>query len=156
MYDIRQDTISKRRSPANGEMKGYKERGRSRGEATNGCERVKGWEERILAVGSYSTEKEQGGEGLVLPSPEGGRLHTRVMVESGKVVLPDILVGSKEERAAWFSPGYGMRVPARAIRVRQIFVGRCALVCCFSTSSRMPPMLIGVRGDVASNATYRY
>jgi hypothetical protein len=31
-------------------VKGYKERGRSRGEATNGCERVKGWEERIFAV----------------------------------------------------------------------------------------------------------
>jgi hypothetical protein len=43
-------------------MKGYKERGRSRGEATNGCERVKGWEERIFAVLFYGWQMEDSGE----------------------------------------------------------------------------------------------
>lgn len=38
------------RNSANGGIKGYKERGRSRGEAADGCKRVKGWAERIFAV----------------------------------------------------------------------------------------------------------
>jgi hypothetical protein len=43
-------------------MKGYKERGRSRGEANNGWERVKGWEERIFAVLFCGWQVEDSGE----------------------------------------------------------------------------------------------
>jgi hypothetical protein len=43
-----QAKLSEFRNSANGRMKGYKERGRSRGEATDGCDRAKGWEERIF------------------------------------------------------------------------------------------------------------
>jgi len=50
------------RSSADGGMKGYKERGRSRGEATNGWERVKGWEERIFAVLFCGWQVEDSGE----------------------------------------------------------------------------------------------
>ncbi len=38
------------RNSANGGIKGYKWRSRSRGEAADGCKRVKGWAERIFAV----------------------------------------------------------------------------------------------------------
>lgn len=89
-----------------------------------------------------SVEAWQGGAGVVLRSPQGARLYVWMPCEENAVASPEVLAGSDEERAAWFSPGYGTRVPARALRVRRQFVGQTALITGLSTLSRAAPTLI--------------
>lgn len=90
----------------------------------------------------------QGGTGFVLRSPEGARLHTWMLGGSGEAGCPEVLVGGEEERAAWFSPGYGKRVAARALSVRRKFVGQCALMTCFSTSNQISPAFMEQDGAI--------
>lgn len=76
------------------------------------------------------------GAGFILQSPEGARLHVWMLEGSHhKTTLPDILIGNDEERVAWFSPCYGVRVPAKTLKIQREFVGQTALLTCLSTSN---------------------
>ncbi len=84
----------------------------------------------------------EAGEGapcIILRSPGGARLPIWLLGKANEPHLPEILVGSEEERGAWFSPGYGTRVPTRALRVRSEFVEQGTLATCFSTSKQIVP-----------------
>ena len=48
--------------------------------------------------------------------------------------MPDVLTGSDEERGAWFSPGYGTRLPTKALRIHGEFEKRTTVFTCLSTS----------------------
>ena len=80
------------------------------------------------------------GSGVRLQSPDGTRLDARAFID-GELALPDVLVGSEDERAVWFSPGYGLRVPTRALRIKRRFVGRATLVTSVSASKSPAPMI---------------
>lgn len=84
----------------------------------------------------------EAGEGapcIVLRSPTGTRLPIWLLGKANEPHLPEILIGSEEERGAWFSPGYGTRVPTRALRFRSEFVEQGTLATCFSTSKHIVP-----------------
>lgn len=76
---------------------------------------------------------------LILRAPDGTRLYAWMPQEAES---PEIVVGSDEETAAWFSPGYGTRVPAQAIRVRREFAEGTSLITFLSTSDHTTPLLI--------------
>ena len=101
---------------------------------------------------------------LTLRSPEGSRLYAHVLGCSDEASLPEIVYGSEGERSAWFSPQYGTRVPASAIRVRRGFRGRATLMTCLSTSHTMaptfseqdPPFRVELRGREGGEETLFY
>jgi uncharacterized heparinase superfamily protein len=80
----------------------------------------------------------------VLTSPEGHRLYAST---SGEGRL-EVMAGSEGERGAWFSPGYGTRVPSRALTFRQACDGSCRLVTCLSASERARPVVTREDGAV--------
>jgi uncharacterized heparinase superfamily protein len=104
-------------------------------------------------------------ESLVLRSPDGIGLHTWMLDRSPATGFPEILVGSDEERSAWFSPGYGVRIPARALSIRRAIIGKGTVITCFSTADDVTPTLmkqdgvIGVclqrKGEFAEKLLYR-
>jgi hypothetical protein len=89
-----------------------------------------------------SVELGEKGTGVNLRSPEGALLYAWVLEGGGKVALPEILIGTNDQRAAWFSPCYGVRVPARVLRVRREFIGQTDLVTCLSTSNHSLQALV--------------
>ena len=86
-----------------------------------------------------AVEIAKGRTSVVLQSPQGARLHTWMPGTSGDTILPDVLVGTDEQRTAWFSAGYGTRVASRALSFRREFVGACTVTTCISASSRLSP-----------------
>jgi len=68
--------------------------------------------------------------------------------ESGEGRALEILVGSDVERAAWFSPRYGIRTASRALRTQFQFVGQASLFTCISTSNEIPLTITGQEGAV--------
>ena len=79
---------------------------------------------------------------MVMESPDGGRLHIWMMGQGGVPIAPQIVIGSEEERAAWYSAEYGARVPARAARIVRDFTSGLALASCISTSDELVPQLL--------------
>jgi uncharacterized heparinase superfamily protein len=82
-----------------------------------------------------SVEVQAGPARVVLRSPDDARLYAWVFDAAGNACLPEVLTGSDEERAAWFSPGYGTRVPTKALKIRRGFEGQATVFTCFSTSN---------------------
>ncbi len=73
----------------------------------------------------------------VLTSPAGGNLYAGVHcrgVDDGRL---EMVTGDEEQRSAWFSPGYGIRIPSRALRLRGSFEGSCELVTLLSRRAGM-------------------
>jgi uncharacterized heparinase superfamily protein len=68
-----------------------------------------------------------GDGGCTLQSPAGATLRALTVDSSGNVVPFTILTGTDSERAAWFSPGYGTRVPSHTLSVRTDFDRECVL-----------------------------
>jgi hypothetical protein len=66
-----------------------------------------------------------------LTSPDGQRLNVWVSGEAHQPVELAVLHGDEQNREAWFSPGYGVRLPSRALSVTRRFDARCSLVTCF-------------------------
>ena len=81
-----------------------------------------------------SVELQEGHAGVVLRSPDGAELYAWTFDAAGNACLPEVLTGSDEERAAWFSPGYGTRLPTKALRIRGEFEKRTTVFTCLSTS----------------------
>lgn len=71
---------------------------------------------------------------VVLRSPNDAKLYAWSFSAAGNACLPEVVTGSDEERAAWFSPGYGTRLPTRALRIRGEFEKRTTVFTCLSTS----------------------
>jgi hypothetical protein len=68
----------------------------------------------------------------VLQSPAGATLYVQIQDQHQATLPPDILSGTEEERAAWYSPSYGTRLPSRALSVRREFTDECVLVTCLT------------------------
>ena len=88
---------------------------------------------------------------LILQAPDGKQIH--IWVRQG-VESPEVVTAGDEKAAAWFSPGYGMRVPAHAIRIGREFAQETSLVMLLSASDRVKPLLtpdypdqIGIRRE---------
>ena len=75
---------------------------------------------------------------LILRAPHGAGLWISILGDGGEPVVPALLTGTDTERAAWFSPGYGTRIPSRALSARRAFVGRSVLTTCLSSSAARP------------------
>ena len=84
---------------------------------------------------------EAGRPQTLLESPDRARLYLTMLDERNEPLLPQVLAGTDEERAAWFSPSYGTRLPARALSVRRQFVGQASLTTILSTSSATPDVV---------------
>jgi uncharacterized heparinase superfamily protein len=78
---------------------------------------------------------------FVLLSPQGARLRVWMTLNDRKAE-PEILTGQDEQASAWYSPGYGVKEPARALLVRCDSAGQQHLLTCFSGSQLM------ARGDL--------
>lgn len=108
-----------------------------------------------------SIEEEEKEAGIILRSPEGVGLNTWILEGAHETTSPEILIGGSEERVAWFSPIYGVRVPARTLRVRREFLGQVALHTRLSASNSMTETLfennysfgVKVRGTAGSEDT---
>lgn len=72
--------------------------------------------------------------GFALLSPQGIRLNVMVSKGCGERVVPEILNGSDKELTAWWSPEYGVKMPARALRIQSGFSGDCSMITCCSSS----------------------
>jgi len=72
----------------------------------------------------------------VIASPAGQQL--RIQTSSDQGVLPPftILEASDREPAAWFSPGYAVRVPSPTLSVKATASGRCTLVTRLTLTER--------------------
>lgn len=81
-----------------------------------------------------SIDGQEGPARIVLRSPDSARLYVSAFAAAGDACLPEVVTGSDEDRSAWFSPAYGTRVPAKALKVRRQFEGRTTLLTCVSTS----------------------
>src|SRR5207247_3523007 len=79
-----------------------------------------------------------GSASFVLTSPNGSRLTAWISGAGDEV---EVLTGTERERGAWFSPGYGTRVPSRALRVTRDFTGQGGLVTCLSISEQSRPVV---------------
>lgn len=84
---------------------------------------------------------ERDGAGIVLHSPQGSPLYIRMFDDTRAPQALDVVTGTEQERAAWFSPGYGTRLPSRALRLHQDFTGRCTVVTCLSTHDIRPNLV---------------
>lgn len=89
-----------------------------------------------------SVEMKKIGAKITFLSPEGVRLNAWIQTGDNKAILPEVLIGSEKERAAWFSPCYGIRVPAKALRIQHEFTDQIDLVTCLSTSNVPSPILL--------------
>jgi hypothetical protein len=96
-----------------------------------------------------AVDRTPGGPAVVLESPRGARLHIWTLDDRGTVQLPDVLVGTEQQRAAWFSPGYGTRVPSRALSFRQHFTNDCTVTTCVTMSLHVKPTLLDEGGVLA-------
>ena len=79
-------------------------------------------------------EMDEESSSVLLTSPDGRHLNVWTATGTDDRVMPNVIHGSESERAAWFSPAYGTRVPSRALSVTHDFVGECALVTALSTA----------------------
>ena len=80
--------------------------------------------------------------GVVLGSPDRAQLHVCTLGPRGDMTSPEILLGSDAERAAWFSPAYGVRTPTRVLCLRYESMHRCEVLTCLSTSSAITPVIV--------------
>lgn len=69
---------------------------------------------------------------FVLRSPSEVAIKVRMSQEKK---IPELIVSSDKETASWFSPGYGVRIPADVIRVQREFTEEASLITFFSTSA---------------------
>ena len=74
--------------------------------------------------------------GAVLRSPRGDRLNIWTSSDTGPGMPYDVIRGGDEERGAWFSGGYGTRVPSQALRLTSELAGHCTFLTCLSAASR--------------------
>jgi hypothetical protein len=61
--------------------------------------------------------------GFQLRAPSGPTLRGQMFDAAGDARAPAVLSGTDAERQAWFSPGYGTRVPSRALSLSQQLSG---------------------------------
>lgn len=80
-----------------------------------------------------------------LVGADGRRLYTWMAAGSPPGSRFQVIDGTDDERAAWFSPTYGTRVPSRALRLNHSFRGRCGVVTCLAASHCYP--LVAVQND---------
>jgi len=59
----------------------------------------------------------------------------------------EVLSGSEDERGAWFSPAYGVKVPSKLLRMAREIEGRHNFVTTLSASAQVEPV-VSVHGDV--------
>jgi uncharacterized heparinase superfamily protein len=90
-----------------------------------------------------------GNDRTVLQSPAGDRLYLAMHDQHHTPVRPTILIGTNEERAAWYSASYGTRVASRALSVRRDFTGECLLVTSL-TLSESSATVVGREGNIIS------
>jgi hypothetical protein len=87
-------------------------------------------------------EARAGGQACVI-SPAGQCLDVWMFAETnGETKRPpefDIVDGDDHNRAAWFSSGYGTRIPSRVLRVVHAFSARTSLVTCLSVAELPKP-----------------
>jgi uncharacterized heparinase superfamily protein len=77
--------------------------------------------------------------GVTLRAPDGAALRLACYDERAVMHPPVLERGQDGNPTAWTSPAYGVRVPARTLRVRRGVSGSSALLTVFSTSpQRMP------------------
>lgn len=79
---------------------------------------------------------------VVLGAPDGTQLHVSMLGPRGEMASPEVLLGSEEERAAWFAPAYGVRAHTRVLSLRYQSVRRCEVLTCLSTSTGITPVLV--------------
>ena len=75
------------------------------------------------------------GDSILLQSPNGARLSVATTGDDNEPQRATVLIGTDAERAAWFSPSYGTRLPSRALSVRRQFTGLATLITLLSTSN---------------------
>ena len=88
-----------------------------------------------------AVEAAQGGTSLILRSPGGEQLRAQMLDDRDGRGVPEIVIGDAEERSAWFSPGYGTRVPTSGLKVSREFTGHARLITFLSTSNSTVPTL---------------
>jgi uncharacterized heparinase superfamily protein len=89
-----------------------------------------------------------GGQALLM-SPDGERLNVAVWAAKHRRVRLEVLHGDHQHPEAWFSPGYGTRVPARALRVRHRFEGECRLLTYCSMAEYARPVVTQEQGGIS-------
>jgi hypothetical protein len=77
---------------------------------------------------------------ITLRSPTGERLHVWAPRDMDGAATSQVVVGDDSDTTAWFSPSYGTRVPAAAIKVARRFAGNCDLITLLSTSDSVRPL----------------
>ncbi len=82
---------------------------------------------------------------LDLAGPRGERLAVAVL-HAGPEAALEVISGSETHRWAWFSDGYGVRTPAKVIRVSDRSVGRHSIVTSLATPGGLTPR-VSLDGD---------
>jgi hypothetical protein len=92
----------------------------------------------------------------VLTSPGSRTLKLWLSTDAGDPDGFDVITGGEDQLEAWYSPGYGARIPSRAIKVGRDCEGGTAFITCGSTraiecrahSPQKGAIVLGVRhGD---------
>jgi len=87
-------------------------------------------------------ETRAGGHACVI-SPAGRRLDVWMVADANGEATRrpefDIVDGDDRHRSAWFSSGYGTRIPSRVLRIAHAFSARTSLVTCLSVAGVPKP-----------------
>ena len=85
---------------------------------------------------------------FVLVSPRKSQLKLWIVGEDGTDIEPRILTGNGKERAVWWSPGYGIKIPTKAVSLIRDFSEKDSTITCFSTSNMVKHNLKGLDGAI--------
>jgi hypothetical protein len=96
---------------------------------------------------------DQGDPRIVLTSPHGQRLFTRLTDTAGQDLRAVLAAGTDDERTAWLSPAYGVRIPAHALVVRRNIEGSFGLVTALSLREDIAPRVFEQDGGLEVTVT---
>jgi len=81
-----------------------------------------------------------------LVSPNRDQLYASISAERHRAPSFEVIGAGEGDRGAWFSHGYGARVPSHALSARHEFDGGCSLVTCLSMAEPNRPTVTHQHG----------